>query len=355
VTEALNAGCQQAIESFHRRHDNVMSSMEELVASVRTLTDKVENLETLLQQALQQPRVAPPAPQQQQEQEQEQEELDEEEEESLEPPPPQRTVNELDRTPQQPTFDRSFPKNWSALLRMWRNCELEKFVTVDARMWDHPVAQAYQKRKYLIDHLRDRCRTTRGALTQEAREDAAAEALDVERGIKTLRTVSLEIHRLDGGIRRRKRRRTDDNDEEDEDNEEPQQPAIRPQQRRRRRPQGIGRARQEQGRRYFENWPIRHRIVPQPARRIFPPPPPLPTRVGPNPFANFAATAPLVPATMPMQQGFNNRGQGARAAQYVAQQRAERERNLRTALLRRSLNHPADVLNSEILDQFNTI
>ena len=44
TVRSLNAGCQEAIESFHRRHDHGMSEMEGLKASVAALTTQVAGL-----------------------------------------------------------------------------------------------------------------------------------------------------------------------------------------------------------------------------------------------------------------------------------------------------------------------
>jgi hypothetical protein len=53
LADSINQGCQVAIESFHQRHDNVMSKMEVLKTKVDLLTTQVTTLEGLLQQVLQ--------------------------------------------------------------------------------------------------------------------------------------------------------------------------------------------------------------------------------------------------------------------------------------------------------------
>lgn len=355
MASSLNQGCQEAIESFHRRHDNVVSEMEGLKDHLEALTNKVSSLETLLRQVLdrlatQQPPNPPPLPQEEPTSEDE----DEEAEAPSPPPSPAPTVAQLNHTPRQPAIgprDR-FPKTWSQLLRMWRADNWDEFLTTDQRSWPNPVIQAYKKRRYCVEYLRDRCRTAPG-VTQERREDAAAAALDRELGDGTLCNRMKAIHREDPAIARRRGKRRRMNDYEDDDEpQQQQQPAPRQRQQQARR--GRGRVNTQGGVIMMMQAAANAPPVQDIGRSRWnhrPVAPPILQRMGAgNPFGQYACHPPS--GVPPMVGRHGNRGQGARMVEAIATEDAERRRNLHNAELRRRLPTQASILLEQNITRF---
>jgi hypothetical protein len=132
------------------------------------------------------------------------------------PPPPVVTVNEaLMAQPRQPTFNNALPSSAVAILADWRLLRLDDFADVKRRtkVWGTPKAQAYAKREYLVEHIRDcaiRVVDPPGPhpATRIEREDMAAVTIDFRRVDAGLTTGEYLIYlkKRDPKVRARKKK-----------------------------------------------------------------------------------------------------------------------------------------------------